>query len=140
MSPILHRCLIDGYKWRISPANTLNGRGCPQCNESFGERKTRQWLNSRNIKYIYQKIFKDCKDIKPLPFDFYLPDYNICIEYDGMQHFTPIDYFGGQESFERTVKHDKIKDNFSCNVISVTRTGLAVSRKRELSTKKKARV
>lgn len=35
-----------------------------------------------------------------LPFDFYLPYYNTCIEYDGVQHFKPIDYFGGEKEFE----------------------------------------
>ena len=46
---------------------------------------------TNNINYIREKRFKDCKNIKPLPFDFYLPEKNICIEYDGEHHFKSID-------------------------------------------------
>lgn len=114
-TPILHRCLKDGYEWCVSPVNILFGYGCPQCNESSGERKVRQWLDNHSIKYIYQKTFKDCKNIRLLPFDFYLPDYNICIEYDGMQHFKSIEYFGGEDAFKRRVEHDNIKTNYCLN-------------------------
>ena len=114
-TPLLHRCLIDGNEWYASPSSTLLGYGCPQCHESKGENQIRAWLNSHNIVYETQKRFKDCVDIKPLPFDFYLPNYNILIEYDGKQHFEPIEYFGGQESFEYTVKHDKIKSEYCKN-------------------------
>jgi len=48
-----------------------------------------------DIEYIKQKRFEKCRNKLPLPFDFYLPNENICIEYDGIQHFKPIDYFGG---------------------------------------------
>lgn len=115
LTPILHKCLKDGYEWCASPANILFGYGCPQCNESSGERKIRQWLDSHNIKYIYQKIFKDCKNVRPLPFDFYLSEYNVCVEYDGMQHFKPIEYFGGEDSFRRRIEHDNIKTNYCLN-------------------------
>lgn len=48
-------------------------------------------------------------DKKPLPFDFYLPEYNLCIEFQGIQHFQPVPYFGGQEKFGYYCKHDDIK-------------------------------
>ena len=47
-----------------------------------------------------------------MPFDFYLPDYNACIEYDGQQHFEPIDFFGGEEKFKKTIQRDEIKTNY----------------------------
>lgn len=109
---ILHRCKIDGYEWLAQPANILNGCGCPQCNESSGERKIRQWLQNHNIEYTFQKIFADCKDQKQLPFDFYIPTYNTCIEYDGEQHFRPVDFWGGNESFKRLQLHDSIKTKY----------------------------
>lgn len=112
---ILHKCLIDGYEWYASPLNILSGCGCPQCQESYGERLIRQWLNKYNISYEFQKIFKDCRDVKPLPFDFYLSDYNMAIEYDGEQHYEPVEYFGGQKSFEYTQRHDKIKNEYCEN-------------------------
>ena len=111
-TPILHKCKKDGYEWRIRPANLLIGYNCPVCGESRGERKIRHWLEKNNISYIYQHKYEDCKDVNPLPFDFYLPTYNILIEYDGEQHFKPIEYFGGQEKFELQQKHDKIKNEY----------------------------
>lgn len=114
-TPILHKCLIDGNEWYITPSNILSGYGCPQCNQSKGEKMIRLWLDENNINYIPQYKFDDCRDIRPLPFDFYLPDYNKCVEYDGMQHFKPVDFFGGQEYFEYTVKHDNIKNKYCEN-------------------------
>ena len=57
------------------------------------------------------------KENKPnqLPFDFYLPKYNSCIEFDGIQHYEPVEHFGGQESYDYTVKHDKIKNEYCKN-------------------------
>lgn len=112
---ILHQCIIDGYKWNVTPTNILSGHGCPKCNESLGERKICEYIDRHDIKYVRQKKFINCKDIKYLPFDCYLPEYNICIEYDGRQHFEPIEYFGGVEAFNRTVKHDKIKNKYCEN-------------------------
>lgn len=114
---ILHRCKIDGYEWLAKPSNILSGKGCPQCNESSGERQVRQWLEKYNIEYKYQKTFDDCKDIKVLPFDFYLPQYNTCVEYDGEQHFQPVKFDGKDENaaekqFKITKKHDEIKNQY----------------------------
>lgn len=111
-TPILHKCLIHNCEWYNSPFNVLSGTGCPQCKESRGERTIRQWLESNNISYVYQKVFDNCKDIRNLPFDFYLPDYNLCIEYDGKQHFEPVEYFGGNDSFKVLQRHDKIKNEY----------------------------
>lgn len=113
--PILHKCLVDGNEWCISPAHTLSGGGCPQCHESKGERRIRNWLKNNDIDFIPQKSFDNCRDIKPLPFDFYLPNENILIEYDGKQHFKPIDFFGGQRYLEYIQKHDKIKNEYCKN-------------------------
>ena len=44
---------------------------------------------NNNIEFKKEKKFKDCKDKYQLPFDFYLPQYNLCIEFDGEQHFNP---------------------------------------------------
>ena len=116
-TPILHRCKIDGYEWMAFPTNVLRENGCPQCQESSGERKIRQWLICHNFVYVYQNVFDNCKDIKTLPFDFYLPEYNLCIEYDGEQHFLPIDFAGQGEKWAKeqltiTQKHDDIKNQY----------------------------
>lgn len=116
-TPILHRCKQDGYMWKIAPSNVLSGQGCPCCQESQGERQIRQWLEKNNIAYIYQNPFDDCRDKKILPFDFYLPEHNICIEFDGRQHFEPVDFAGkgnewAEEQFIKTKKHDEIKTKY----------------------------
>jgi very-short-patch-repair endonuclease len=88
------------------------GQGCPICKESKGEKVVRNYLKHNNLDFIKQKRFTECRDIRPLPFDFYLPDYNICIEYDGIQHFKPIKRFGGEKGYEKIIKTDKIKTEF----------------------------
>lgn len=114
-TPILHRCKICGCEWYATPTNILTGKGCPECVESNGERAVRQYLDKNKILYNFQKTFDDCYDIKSLPFDFYLPEYNACIEYDGEQHFKSVEYFGGKDSFKKTVMHDNIKNDYCKN-------------------------
>ena len=113
--PILHKCLRDNNEWYTTPARLLYGYGCPKCSESKGEKRISIWLKNHNIKYISQKKFYDCIDIKPLPFDFYLPDYNLCIEYDGEQHFKSVEFFGGLDGYNKRIKHDKIKNEYCEN-------------------------
>ena len=88
------------------------GQVCPDCSgaESMGERKIRHYLENNDINFVPQKWFTDCKDQRPLPFDFYLVDYNILIEFDGRQHFGETNYF--TYSFEKTKHHDEIKNNY----------------------------
>ncbi len=109
---ILHKCKVCGHEWPIDPIHTLRGQGCPVCNQSHGEREISQWLQAHFVNYIPQYKFKDCRDKLELPFDFYIPEFNICIEYDGLQHFEPIDWFGGEESLKVTQYHDNIKTNY----------------------------
>lgn len=52
---IKHKCTVDGYEWFAKPYNILQGKGCPICNESHGERKIRQWLEKHRIEYVCQK-------------------------------------------------------------------------------------
>lgn len=110
--PILHRCKIDGYEWYACPSNILFGTGCPQCKASRGEREISLWLRNNSIDFVPQKTFDGCRNKKLLPFDFYIPKYNICIEYDGEQHYKPINFFGGEEKLEKTIQRDNIKTNY----------------------------
>lgn len=112
---IKHKCKKCSYEWDLTPSHALSGGGCPKCSNSYGEKSIINHLDKLNINYDFQKKFNDCKDKKPLPFDFYLPDYNKCIEYDGKQHFEPIEFFGGEKSFLITKRHDKIKDEYCEN-------------------------
>lgn len=97
-----------------TPKSHLRGDGCPKCISSKGERKISSLLNNNNINYIIQKKYNDClsNEGNKLRFDFYLPEKNICIEYDGEQHFRPIEYFGGMDRFNKQKLNDNIKDNY----------------------------
>lgn len=130
----LHRCLIDGYEWYTDPENLLTGRGCPKCNKSHGEKEIAAWLKDHGIKYDEQKSFDDCRDKRPLPFDFYLPERNIVIEYDGAQHYRPIELFGGGEGYEKRIYHDKIKDEYCKeNNLTILRIPYTKDVKKELN-------
>ena len=80
--------------------------------ESKGVTKIAEILTDKNIKYIREYKFEDCRNIKYLRFDFYLPDYNILIEYDGRQHFESIDLWGGDSEFEKRKINDGIKNKY----------------------------
>ncbi len=95
-----------------TPHSHLNGHGCSKCKQSNGEKEILFFLESKKIKYFYHKHLPGCIYKGKLFFDFYLPKLNICIEYDGIQHFKPIDYFGGLEQFNETIKKDLIKNDF----------------------------
>lgn len=92
-----------------------NESNCPICNESKGERNIELFLNNYNIKHIRQYKFKECKFFRELPFDFYLPEHNICIEFDGIQHFKIIKHFGGIDSFINRKIRDTIKNIYCEN-------------------------
>ena len=108
-----------GCLFKISLIDFIKGnRQCSNCRNTIKsklEENTAIILQQFNIQYIQQFTFDDCKDKQLLPFDFYLPDYNICIECQGKQHFEIIDYFGGEERFNYTKKHDNIKKEYCDN-------------------------
>ena len=80
----------------------------------------KEYLEKYGITYIIQKRFSGCKNKRALPFDVYLPDYNICIEYQGQQHYSLLTGYihkkftlkEQQDNFKRQQKHDKIKRNY----------------------------
>ena len=95
-----------------SPNSHLNGQGCPSCKESKGEVSIRGFLLENKIDFESQKKFRECKYKSELFFDFYLPELNICIEYNGIQHYKSIEYFGGDDAFESQLIRDKIKNEY----------------------------
>lgn len=91
------------------------GQVCAACANmrSRGERKISRYLKKYNIEFEQEKTFSDCCDRRELPFDFYLPAYNMCIEYDGEQHFEQSPYFKARLEYVQT--HDEIKTNYCAN-------------------------
>lgn len=106
---VRHEC---GFIWKVKPGNLNNGKGCPKCSKKFskGERKIIEFLDNKNINYIFQYPI----EIKGhhLVIDFYLPDHNIFIEYNGEQHYQPVNFFGGEEKFQKQIENDKLKKDF----------------------------
>jgi hypothetical protein len=96
-----------------TPNKHLAGQGCPRCMESLGERKVTRLLEKRRIRFKTQHKFPDCIDKRPLRFDFWLPDHNTLIEYDGPQHFGPLPHYGGDKHFTATCRRDKIKTAYA---------------------------
>ena len=96
-----------------TPLVHLHGGSCPICMGSRGEQIIWQWLKEHNIKFTFQKTFSQCKNKHLLPFDFYLPEYNIVIEYQGQQHFEYIPFFDkNYQNFTIRQERDKIKKDF----------------------------
>jgi very-short-patch-repair endonuclease len=101
-----------GHTFLQKVSNHLQGKGCPKCRESLGERTISKYLNDNGFIYENQKIFKDCKYVSYLPFDFYIKSINLLIEYDGIQHSEPVNQFGGELEFEKTKIKDSIKNDY----------------------------
>lgn len=94
-----------------SPLKHLSGQGCPVCyadSISKGEEFIRNYLNSKDIRYEYQKNISGTK----LKMDFFIPRLNLCIEYDGIQHFKPRTKFGGEVEYQRQLSRDNLKDEY----------------------------
>lgn len=87
---------------------------CPRCKEPRGEVLVANILNELNQEYISQHIFDGLVSVNggTLMIDFYIPSRNLCIEYDGIQHFEPVEYFGGQKAFDTQTINDSIKDRY----------------------------
>ena len=115
-------CLCEcGEKTIVSTSHLTSGHtsSCGKCCISKGELRIKTILQNLHIEFEQQKRFKDCRDKNPLPFDFYLPDYNCCIEYDGEQHFNipknRTSTFFTTDRIQDTKKKDNIKTQYCKN-------------------------
>lgn len=106
-------CVKCGYEWSAWPTNILRcSAACPRCSSSAGHRRIETYLKQHDIVFDVEYRFKNCKNERPLPFDFYLPDYRTAIEYDGEQHFMPV-RFGGEapEQAIKKLRGVQLRDN-----------------------------
>lgn len=112
------------------PIVHLRGSGCPSCKMSKGEKCLKKISDKFDFNYECQKTFKDCKSKRKLRFDFYLSDFDVCVEYDGEQHFIEKEHFGGKEALLKTKERDRIK-NVYCqeNNIKLLRIPYQIDRK-----------
>lgn len=116
------KCKKCEHIWRAIPDGLLRGSGCPKCNTSKGEKSVAQYLDNLGINYIYnKKYFNDLVGIggRLLRPDFIIPSLKIWIEYDGEQHFKPVNFTGAmseqqiQEQFKYIQENDQIKDQYA---------------------------
>lgn len=115
-------CKICDHTFNKTPNKLQQGQGCPRCKMSKGERKIENYLLDNSIDYVTQKKFDKCKDKRQLPFDFYLPKYNICIEYDGEQHYNKYRFEKDNSKLLIRQKRDTIKTIYcSDNNINLVR-------------------
>lgn len=114
-------CKCTCGKEFVCDANNWKSQYKTRCNTCVAkisniEKQIYDYLLEHHINFIHQKRFEKCKDNRMLPFDFYLPDYNLCIEVDGEQHFREHNKFYQKNSqknnIEDRIKKDKIKDLF----------------------------
>lgn len=109
------KCNTCGYVFLQTPHAHINQKqGCPHCNFSHGELAVEKWLKKYNIKFEDQKTFENCKYKKKgnLEFDFYLSDFNMCIEYDGEQHFKEGRFFATNKNLKEIKIRDQIKNDY----------------------------
>ena len=113
---VLIICPIHG-EFKQLAGHHMRGHGCPHCMRSLGEEEIANILNELKVDYIPQyRISNDnlfCKS-KVLKVDFYLPKYGVFIEYNGAQHYKPIEHFGGESKFEQQKERDMALRQF-CN-------------------------
>lgn len=105
--PVEIICKKHGSFMQIAATHCNAGCGCPICSLSKGELRIQNYLKSKNINFEPQFRFEKCKNKNTLPFDFYIKELNLCIEYDGELHY--MDKFG---TLEQQKINDEIKNNF----------------------------
>lgn len=92
-------------QFKLGALSRLNGS-----NISSGEMIVRSILLDNGIAFEYQKRVTIADELHI--FDFYLPNHDLFIEYDGEQHYHPVAIFGGKEAYHKRVCRDKIKDKY----------------------------
>ena len=104
--------ICDANNWKSGVKNR-----CNRCvsNLSNIEKEVLDFLMENKIEFIQQKRFEECKDKRTLPFDFYLPNYNICIEVDGEQHFREHSKFYKNKELKSNILDREKKDNLKTN-------------------------
>ena len=109
-------CPIHGI-FEQTPNNHLNGQDCPSCKISNGEKEIAKWLDKNGFKNKYKKEYYfdnfKSKNNKYFRYDFYIPLKNLLIEYNGIQHYKPSEYFGGQNSFLLRKHYDWLKRKYA---------------------------
>ncbi len=112
------KCNKPGHvEFEVTPYAHIKGQGCPKCASTKGELKIQQYLEDNKIEFIKEKKFETLIKNTYLRFDFYIEKYNLLIEYDGQQHFSPVKFGGiselkATELFHKAQERDILKNKF----------------------------
>ena len=97
-------------EFKQKPIQHTTGGGCWKCKSSRGERILIGIFMKNNIKYVHQYSLPLYSKLR---YDFYLPELDILIEFQGQQHFKPIEFFGGYEGFIQNLRRDAFKQSLA---------------------------
>lgn len=107
-------CNICNKPFKSTPSRLLGGAGCTICKASKGEKRVMSFLDTNNIRYDFQVKYDGLIGVGYglLSYDFYLPTYNLLIEYQGLFHDgSGRDYT--KENLEVQQEHDKRKREYA---------------------------
>lgn len=93
----------------------ISGHSCKYCYTSKGEEIIAKYLTENNISFEREHKIDGCIHKRLLKFDFFLKDFNACIEFDGKQHFEVTEFFGGEQGLLETQIRDAVKNKFCLN-------------------------
>lgn len=110
---ISFQCLNCNFVWKYAPSNFIhNNAQCPKCSNFSNEKLIYQFLVEHKILFKYQYYLPLLNKYFPkYKVDFYLPQFNTIIEYNGKQHYEPV-CFGGcsqeqaNKNFEKQAHRD----------------------------------
>lgn len=105
------RCKKHG-DFKQTPHSHILGSGCKKCSQSNGEKLISEILNKLGMFFKTEVKFEKCFHKSNLKFDFYIPNLNLCIEYNGLQHYKPVEFFGGEKYFIEIKRRDDIKKKY----------------------------
>lgn len=116
---ILHKCLVCDHKWKVAPFSlTYNGTGCPECGKRYYRenwaREVLEEMFGKKFPSVRPDWLRNPKTNRPLELDCYNKELNLALEFQGIQHYQPVEAWGGEEQYRKNIYKDKIKNNI-CN-------------------------
>jgi len=106
---------VCSHVYSVTPSNFIWGKRCPYCFSSTGEDIIESLLSTAGVSHTRQAKFKGLVDSRELSYDFFLEKKGVLIEYNGYQHYYPVEFFGGEKTYEKQVLHDNMKARYALN-------------------------
>lgn len=111
---VRYLCKCDCGNEILALANILRMHEVLSCGcklHSHGEDLVSKWLSEHNLKFESHKTFSWClsQSGNKMSYDFLVPDLNLLIECNGIQHYEPVEFFGGEIRFQEQQAHDALK-------------------------------